>query len=100
VLPPRPAGALAAIAACPDADMIFVAHAGLDRLVSVVDIWRSLPWTNWWWRVPVGEVPRDADNEGQVQWLYDWWQLIDAWITANPPEDATAPALFPGPTAD
>ena len=36
-------GALAAIAACPDADVIFVAHAGLDRLVSVGDVWRSLP---------------------------------------------------------
>ena len=31
VLPPRPGGALAAIAACPEADVIFVAHAGLDR---------------------------------------------------------------------
>ncbi len=43
LLPPRPGGALAAIAACPHADVIFVAHAGLDRLVSVADIWRSLP---------------------------------------------------------
>ena len=35
VLPPRPGGALAAIGACPEADVIFVAHAGLDELVSV-----------------------------------------------------------------
>jgi 1-acyl-sn-glycerol-3-phosphate acyltransferase len=104
LLPPRPGGALAAIAACPDADVIFVAHAGLDRLVSVADIWRSLPMDQVvvakWWRVPVGKVPRDAPHESQVRWLYDWWQLIDAWVTANRPEDATAPALSSGPPAD
>src|ERR1022692_4981792 len=43
LLPPRTGGALAAIAACPAADVIFVAHAGLDRLVTVGDVWRSLP---------------------------------------------------------
>ena len=104
LLPPRPGGALAAIAACPDADVIFVAHAGLDRLVSVADIWRSLPMDQVvvakWWRVPVGEVPRGAGHESQVKWLYDWWQRIDAWITANRPEDVTATALSTGRAAD
>src|SRR5262252_6513176 len=55
LLPPRTGGALAAIAACPGADVIFVAHAGLDQLVSVRDIWRSLPTGHTirakWWRV-------------------------------------------------
>jgi hypothetical protein len=35
--------ALAAIAPCPEADVSLVAQAGLDRLVSVADIGRSLP---------------------------------------------------------
>ncbi len=35
LLPPRSGGAFAAINACPDADVIFVAHAGLDHLVTV-----------------------------------------------------------------
>jgi 1-acyl-sn-glycerol-3-phosphate acyltransferase len=91
LLPPRPGGALAAIAACPEADVIFVAHAGLDRLVSVGDVWRSLPIgaivRAKWWRVPVGEVPRSADHEAQVQWLYEWWKRIDAWISQNRPEE-------------
>ncbi len=43
LLPPRPGGALAAIGARPDADVIFVAHAGLDELVTVGDVWRNLP---------------------------------------------------------
>jgi len=53
-----------------------------------------------WWRVPVGEVPRGAGHESQVKWLYDWWQRIDAWITANRPEDVTATALSTGRAAD
>ncbi len=100
LLPPRTGGALAAIAACPGADVIFVAHAGLDQLVSVRDIWRSLPTGHTihakWWRVSVGDVPRDADHESQVRWLYDWWERIDEWIAQNRPAGAQAPALSPG----
>ena len=42
LLPPRTGGAFAAIGACPSADVIFVAHTGLDKLVSVRDVWQSL----------------------------------------------------------
>jgi 1-acyl-sn-glycerol-3-phosphate acyltransferase len=85
VLPPRAGGALAAIAACPAADVIFVAHTGLDKLVSVRDVWQSLSADMeiraQWWRVPAAEVPRAAGRDAQVGWLYDWWQRIDAWVT-------------------
>ncbi len=99
VLAPRGGGALAAIAACPDAEVIFVAHAGLDQLVSVGDIWRSLPMNQVvhakWWRVPVDQVPRTADHEAQLQWLYDWWERIDAWISQDRQAGTAAPALTP-----
>jgi 1-acyl-sn-glycerol-3-phosphate acyltransferase len=89
LLPPKPGGALAAIGAAPGADVIFVAHAGLDGLVSVGDVWRDLPIGQVvrarWWRIPHDEVPREASHETQVKWLYDWWQLIDAWISENRP---------------
>jgi 1-acyl-sn-glycerol-3-phosphate acyltransferase len=89
VLAPRTGGVLAAISACPEADVIFVAHAGLDMLVSVGDVWRGLPINQVvqakWWRVPFDQVPRSAGHEEQVKWLYDWWQLIDAWISDNRP---------------
>ena len=89
LLPPRPGGALAAIAACPEADVIFVAHAGLDTITSVGDVWRRFPVDQVvrarWWRVLSEQVPRDADHEAQVQWLYQWWERIDAWITENRP---------------
>src|SRR5262249_19138268 len=59
---PRGGGAFPAIAACPSADVIFVAHAGLDRLVTVADVWRNLQVGQTirarWWRVPADEVPR------------------------------------------
>ena len=100
VLPPRAGGALSAIVACPDADVIFVAHAGMDKLVSAADIWRSLPANQVirarWWRVPTGQVPRSGDHEARVQWLYDWWERIDRWIAEHRPDDADAQAPLPG----
>ncbi len=90
LLPPRTGGALAALAACPSADVIFVGHAGLDQLASVADVWRALPMDHVvearWWRVPADEVPRAADHEAQVRWLYDWWARIDAWISQHTPQ--------------
>ncbi len=87
VLPPHASGALAAIEACPAADVIFVAHTGLDRLVSVRDVWRGLradmEIRARWWRVPAASVPRAIPREAQLIWLYDWWQRIDEWITAE-----------------
>src|SRR5208282_3350039 len=103
LLPPRPGGTLAAIKACPQADVIFVAHAGLDSIISVGDVWRNFPIDQVirarWWRVPVDQVPRSADHEAQVQWLYDWWERIDSWISENRPQGAAAPAAVLGPEA-
>ncbi|MGH3942372.1 MAG: 1-acyl-sn-glycerol-3-phosphate acyltransferase [Pseudonocardiaceae bacterium] len=82
VLPPRPGGVAAALAAAADADVVWVAHAGLDHLYTVADIWRELPLDGTvrmrWWRVPAAEVPRNED--AQVDWLYRWWARIDDWI--------------------
>jgi 1-acyl-sn-glycerol-3-phosphate acyltransferase len=101
VLPPHAAGALAAIAACPRADVIFVAHTGLDRLVSVRDVWRSLladmEIRARWWRVPAASVPSADSHDTQITWLYDWWERIDAWITAENP--AGSGLVVPGVTA-
>jgi len=87
LLAPQPGGALAAIAAAPAADVVFVAHTGLDHMVTVGDIWRGLPMEQVikarWWRVPAAEVP--PGRAAQVRWLYDWWERIDAWIGENRP---------------
>jgi 1-acyl-sn-glycerol-3-phosphate acyltransferase len=87
LLAPRTGGALAAIAACPEADVIFVAHAGLEELVSAGDVWRSLPMDHAvqarWWRVRASEVPRGDDHDSQVRWIYDWWERMATWISAE-----------------
>ncbi|GAA2900842.1 lysophospholipid acyltransferase family protein [Streptosporangium fragile] len=92
LLPPRPNGAIAAIDACPEADVIFVAHTGLDDLVTLGDIWRRLPLRAEirakWWRVRAADVPRD--RESQIRWLFDHWERIDAWITENRPAPTPA----------
>jgi 1-acyl-sn-glycerol-3-phosphate acyltransferase len=87
LLPPRSGGAFAAIDSAPTADVIFVAHTGLDDLITVRDIWRALPMEQVikarWWRVPAAEVPRERDEV--VRWLYEWWERIDTWIAQNRP---------------
>jgi 1-acyl-sn-glycerol-3-phosphate acyltransferase len=99
LLPPRPGGALAAIEACPEADVIFVAHAGLDNIISLGDIWTRFPIDQVirarWWRVAHDQVPRTASHEEQLQWLYAWWERIDAWITENRPGNVAMPAAAP-----
>jgi 1-acyl-sn-glycerol-3-phosphate acyltransferase len=82
VLAPRPGGFLAALDAAPEADVVLVAHTGLDHLLTVGDIWRELPMDRdivmRWWRVPRDEIP--PDREGRIDWLFGWWERIDAWI--------------------
>ena len=101
LLPPRPGGTLAAMSACPDADVIFVAHAGLDNIITVGDVWGKFPIDQVirarWWRVPVDQVPRTADHEAQVQWLYGWWERIDTWISENRPGGVAVPQVAPLP---
>jgi 1-acyl-sn-glycerol-3-phosphate acyltransferase len=85
VLAPRPGGFIAALDAAPDADVVLVAHTGLDHLLTVGDLWRELPMDKQivmrWWRVPRSEIPPDRD--GRIDWLFGWWERIDAWIEAN-----------------
>lgn len=85
VLPPRSAGALAALEACPAATAVFVVHVGLDDLLSLGDLWRSVPIARtveatFW----VAE--RDPLATGPVamsDWLWEQWEAVDAWIDAR-----------------
>ena len=87
LLPPKPGGLLAAMDAAPDAGVIFVAHTGLDRMITVADVWRELPMDKRlvmrFWSVDPEDVP--VDEEARVSWLYDWWARIDEWIEENRP---------------
>ena len=84
VLPPRPGGVAAALAAAPHADVVFVAHTGLEHLSTPRDLWNGLPMDKTlhmrWEFVPAADVPRDPDE--QKDWLYRRWADIDAWISS------------------
>lgn len=85
VLAPRPGGLIAALDAVPEADVMLVAHTGLDHLSTVGDLWQALPMDKRiimrWWRVPRAEVPED--REARIEWLFGWWETVDAWIAEN-----------------
>jgi 1-acyl-sn-glycerol-3-phosphate acyltransferase len=92
VLAPRPGGVLAALDAAPDAGVIFVGHTGLDRMLTVGDVWRELPMDKRiimrFWSVPPEDVPKDRDE--RIEWLFDWWARIDVWIDENRPSAPVA----------
>ena len=95
VLAPRPGGFLAALDAAPEADVMLVAHTGLDHLLTVSDVWRELPMDKRivmrWWTVPRAEIPEG--REARIDWLYGWWERIDEWIAQNRPEDVSSGRL-------
>jgi 1-acyl-sn-glycerol-3-phosphate acyltransferase len=92
VLPPRPAGVMAALRAAPHADVVFVAHTGLEHLSTMRDVWRGLPMDKTlhlrWWFVPAADVPREESE--QADWLYHWWETIDEWIETTRRAEAAA----------
>jgi 1-acyl-sn-glycerol-3-phosphate acyltransferase len=89
VLAPRPGGLLAALDAAPEADVILVAHTGLDHLLTLADVWRELPMDKQiimrWWRVPRNEIPGGRDD--RIDWLFSRWEEIDRWIAEHRPVD-------------
>jgi 1-acyl-sn-glycerol-3-phosphate acyltransferase len=83
-LPARPGGALAALKAAPDADVLLLAHSGLS------DDGRDRPW----WRVPVrrdlvirtvlipaAAVPRE--DEAARAFIDQAWAQVDTWVEGH-----------------
>ncbi|HEX9775324.1 MAG TPA: 1-acyl-sn-glycerol-3-phosphate acyltransferase [Actinomycetota bacterium] len=82
MLPPRHNGVLAAMQGSPEADVVLVAHSVLEDIGSFKDLWHAIPFEEpihaRYWRIPQQEVPHDTDE--LIEWLYGWWERIDAWI--------------------
>ena len=80
ILPPRPAGTEALLDGAPEADMVLVAHEGMEVFGELADIRRHLPLTApvrvRVWRIPRNEIP-DDDFAG---WLLHRWIELDRWI--------------------
>jgi 1-acyl-sn-glycerol-3-phosphate acyltransferase len=84
VLPPRTGGPQALLEARPDADVLFVAHVGLDGLTKLGDfldgrlVERRV-------RVQLRRVSAESipsERGARVEWLDAEWARLDAWVDA------------------
>lgn len=82
VLPPRPGGAVALLGATAS-DVVVMAHRGLDGFARVADIWRGSMVDRdvvvAFWRIERTAIPEERSE--RIDWLFDLWTDIDAWIT-------------------
>lgn len=83
-LPPRPGGALTLLDAAPDADVLIVAHRGLEGLAEVTDLMSGEVVGKEVqvrvWRVPAAEIPK---GEARRRWLFDWWKRVDDFVAGR-----------------
>lgn len=81
LLPPRPAGTLALIEAC-SADVVVMAHRGLDGFAHVRDVWRGAMVGRRidvaFWRIERDRIPNGRAE--RVDWLFAEWVKLDRWI--------------------
>lgn len=82
VLPPRLGGTLALLDGC-DADVVVLAHRGLDGFARVADIWRGAMVGRRldvrFHRIDRSDVP--TERTARAEWLYDVWEDLDRWVT-------------------
>lgn len=85
VLPPRSAGAIAALSARDDLSVVFVAHVGLEDLISLREIWRRIPLRRHvagaYWSIAPDAIP--SDRALLTPWLFDQWERVDKWIVEH-----------------
>jgi 1-acyl-sn-glycerol-3-phosphate acyltransferase len=81
VLPPRLRGTLALLDAC-SADVVVMAHRGLDGFARIADIWRGAMVRRQveveFWRIPRSEIP--VGRAERSEWLFHLWTRIDRWV--------------------
>jgi 1-acyl-sn-glycerol-3-phosphate acyltransferase len=83
VIAPRPGGALAALEAAPDADVVLIGHVGVPG--GFAELWRLLPDRQTvklrMWLVPAGELP--AGHDARIDWLFGRWRALDDWVAGT-----------------
>lgn len=93
VLPPRPGGTLAILEAT-TADIVVLAHRGLEGLATVRDIWGGgmvgSKISVLIWRVRRGDLP--TGRRERVEWLYRLWTEVDSWVVAKEAATGESPA--------
>lgn len=86
VLPPRLGGPIELLNAAQAADVVVLAHQGLEGFAHLRDIWAGgmvdATIRVEFWRIPRAQIP--SHHADQVTWLYDLWTRIDNWIDDPP----------------
>lgn len=83
-LPPKPGGALTLMEAVPDADILVVAHRGLEGLAEVTDllsgsvVGKEVQISIW--RFPATDIPT---GDARRRWLFDLWKRVDDFVAGN-----------------
>jgi 1-acyl-sn-glycerol-3-phosphate acyltransferase len=90
LLPPRPAGTLALLETATEADVVVLGHIGLEGFGRLRDVAQHLPIEApvnvGAWRVAAADIPTEAD--ARVEWLWQQWERLDAWIVEQTPSNA------------
>lgn len=85
LIPFRPPGTLALLDGVPDADVVTIAHAGLEGLASFGELWRAVP-VRRPVTVEIRRHPRSSlpdSHEELIEWVDDRWVEMDAWIESE-----------------
>ncbi|MFE4589306.1 1-acyl-sn-glycerol-3-phosphate acyltransferase [Streptomyces laurentii] len=93
-MPPHAAGLRVLLETAPGLDVVFVAHTGMEALVSWATRFGYEPPRHGavyvtWWHVPAEEVPRG--REEMALWLRRWWAGVDRWVAARCGDGVAAP---------
>jgi 1-acyl-sn-glycerol-3-phosphate acyltransferase len=82
LLPPRPGGLSALLDAAPEADVVVINHAGLDRYPTFAELAHHVPLTTplevTASRIPRADIPDDP--VARTEWLDGLWCDLDSWV--------------------
>ncbi len=82
-LPPKPGAALTLLDTAPDADVLIVAHRGLEGMAEVTDLLSGAVVGKKVqiriWRINAADIPKGDDR---LRWLFDWWKRVDDFVHA------------------
>ena len=85
VLPPKLGGVSALLSGARNADVVILAHSGLEGFARLSDVWRrefvNVVVRIKFWRVPAAQIPTDRSE--REDWLFDQWEQMDRWIGRN-----------------
>ena len=86
LMPPRPGGVLALLDQVPEAQICFMAHAGVEHLTGfahavsgkvygkAIRVHRTI--------IEPEAIPEETD--ARVEWLWQHWEAMDEWLERNP----------------